>query len=98
MTPAEVLVRFTEEEMIRVMAHQNLYGPAGPRRFDVLFARLAMDVAAPHMKKGKKPRFKDHLIEWSRGARPRKSGRELLSAIRGIQSGFEKRDARGRST
>ena len=98
MTPAEVLVRFDEEEIIRLVAYQNLYGPAGPQRFDALFARLAMDVAGPHMKKGKKPKFKDHLIEWSRKARPRKSGRELLSAIRGIQAGYDKADTRERRT
>ncbi|MFD6421703.1 hypothetical protein [Streptomyces sp. NPDC060198] len=48
-----------------------------------------MDVAAPHMKKGKVPRLRDHIIEWSR---PRKTGRELLAAIKGLQAGFEQRD------
>lgn len=91
MTPSEVLDRFAEDEMIRLLAYQNLYGPVGPRRLDLLFARLGMDVAAPHMKKGKLPKLKDHLIEWSR---PRKTGRELLGAIRGIQAGFENRDTR----
>ncbi|MGW1127452.1 phage tail assembly protein T [Streptomyces sp. NPDC002526] len=93
MTPAEVLQRFKEEEIIRLVAYQNLYGPAGPQRFDALFARLGMDVAAPHMKKGKRPKFKDHLIQWSR---PRKTGRELLAAVKGIQAGFENRERRGR--
>ena len=93
MTPAEVLQRFEEEEIIRLVAYQNLYGPAGPQRFDALFARLGMDVAAPHMKKGKRPAFKDHLIQWSR---PRKTGRELLAAVKGIQAGFEGRERRGR--
>lgn len=91
MTPDEVLERFSNEAMIRLVAHQNLYGPIGPRRLDALFARLGMDVAAPHMKKGKRPQFRDHVIEWSR---PRKTGRELLNAIRGIQAGFEGRDKR----
>lgn len=96
MTPAEVLDRFAEEEMIRLIAYQNLYGPAGPQRLDVLVARLGMDVAAPHMKKGKRPKFKDHVIEWSRSARPRKSGRELLAAVKGIQASYENRDRKGR--
>ncbi|WP_433406884.1 phage tail assembly protein T [Streptomyces sp. CA-146814] len=86
MTPAEVLDRFTSEEMIRVLAYQNLYGPVGPRRLDVLAARLGMDVAAPHMKKGRLPKLKDHLIQWSR---PRKTGRELLEMVKGLQAGFE---------
>ncbi|MFE2017599.1 hypothetical protein ACFW9O_06015 [Streptomyces sp. NPDC059499] len=98
MTPDEVLQRFTEEQMIRMVAYQNLYGPAGPQRFDALFARLGMDVAAPHMRKGKKPKFKDHLIEWSRKARPPKSGRELLAAVRGIQAGYDEAESRGRRT
>ncbi len=88
MTPAEVLDRFSHEEMIRLVAYQNLYGPAGPRRLDILVARLGMDVAAPHMKKGKKPKLKDHLFEWSR---PRKTGRELLNTIRTIQAGFDRK-------
>jgi hypothetical protein len=51
-----------------------------------------MDVAAPHMKKGKKPKLKDHLIQWSRNAKPRKTGRELLAAVMGIQRHYEQRD------
>jgi hypothetical protein len=82
--------RFTEEQMIHLVAYQNLYGPIGPVRMDVLFARLGMDVAAPHMKKGKKPRLKDHIVEWSRAARPRKTGRELLAAVKGLQARFDK--------
>ncbi|PJN31302.1 hypothetical protein CG717_16170 [Streptomyces sp. CB02613] len=91
MTPAEVLDRFTTEEMIRVLAYQNLYGPVGPRRLDILAARLGMDVAAPHMKKGRLPRLKDHLIQWSR---PRKTGRELLEMVKGLQAGFEQQKDR----
>lgn len=84
------MARFTEEQMIYLVAYQNLYGPVGPRRFDVLFARLGMDVAAPHMKKGKKPKLKDHIVEWSRAAKPRKTGRELLAAVKGLQARFDK--------
>ncbi|MDX2623857.1 hypothetical protein PV356_30840 [Streptomyces sp. WI03-5b] len=91
MTPAEVLDRFAEEEIIRLLAYQRLYGPVGPTRLDILFARLGMDVAAPHMKKGKLPRFKDHLMQWSR---PRRTGRDLLAAVKGLQAGFENREKR----
>lgn len=95
MTPAEVLTRFTETEMIRLVAYQNLYGPAGPRRMDVLFARLGMDVAAPHMKKGKQPKFKDHLVEWNPKARPQRTGRDLLAAVQGIQAAYATTDRGG---
>lgn len=80
--------------MIRLIAYQNLYGPIGPSRLDVVAARLGMDVAAPHMKKGQRPKLKDHLVQWSRNARPRKTGRELLAAVRGIQAGFDRRSER----
>ncbi|MEV4936349.1 phage tail assembly protein T [Streptomyces zaomyceticus] len=80
--------------MVRLIAYQNLYGPIGPSRLDVVAARLGMDVAAPHMKKGQRPKLKDHLVQWSRNARPRKSGRELLAAVRGIQAGYDRRDRR----
>ncbi|MFC8012201.1 phage tail assembly protein T [Streptomyces cinereoruber] len=80
--------RFTEEEMIRLVAYQNLYGPIGPKRMDAVAARLGMDVAAPHMKKGARPKFADHLVQWSQRARPRKTGRELLAAVKGIHAGL----------
>ncbi|MEU7348361.1 hypothetical protein ABZ778_31550 [Streptomyces bacillaris] len=92
MTPGEVLERFTSEEMIRVVAYQNLYGPVGPKRLDIVAARLGMDVAAPHMRKGRKPKLKDHLIEW---ARPRKTGREILELVKSWQAGFEHQTDRG---
>ncbi|WP_425586500.1 phage tail assembly protein T [Streptomyces showdoensis] len=84
------MARFTEEELIRLVAYQNLYGPIGPARMDVVAARLGMDVAAPHMKKGQRPKLRDHIVQWSRAARPRRSGHELLAAIRGIQTGFDR--------
>lgn len=96
MPPAEVLDRFAEEEIIRLVAYQNLYGPAGPQRLDALFARLGMDVAAPHMKKGKRPNLKDHLIQWSRNAHPPKTGRELLAAVKGIQAAYDRQDEKVR--
>ncbi len=89
--------RFSEEEMVRLLAYQRLYGPITPERLDLVAARLGMDVAAPHMKKGKKPRFKDHLITWSRSAREHKSPQQLLSTIRGWQRRYDRQDAkRGR--
>ncbi|OII60115.1 hypothetical protein BJP40_00705 [Streptomyces sp. CC53] len=93
--PSQVLERFTERELARLLAYQNLYGPIGPSRLDVLFARLGMDVAAPHMRKGARPRLQDHLMVWSRKARPRRTGRELLGIVQGIQAGFEKRADKG---
>jgi hypothetical protein len=94
MTPAEVVDRFTDLEMIRLVAYQNLYGPLGPQRLDLVAARLGMDVAAPHMKKGKKPKLKDHLIQWSRKVK-QKTGRQLLDMVKGIQSEYDRQEKEG---
>lgn len=85
MTPNEVLERFTEEEMVRMVAYQNLYGPVTPTRFDLLFARLGMDVISPHLKKGAKAELKDHLIEWSRRTRRKKTAREIWQFLKGMK-------------
>jgi hypothetical protein len=82
MAPSEVLERFSEQEVVDMVAYQNLYGPVGPKRLDFLFARLGMDVAAPNMKKGTTPKLKDHLVEWNRKTRIRKTGREMLNMVK----------------
>lgn len=89
MTPTEVLERFTDDELARFLAYQNLYGPIGPERQDLVAARLGMDVAAGYMKKGKRPKLKDHLIQWSKKAK-RKTGRQILNIIKGIQSEYDR--------
>ncbi|MFM9563244.1 MULTISPECIES: phage tail assembly protein T [Streptomyces] len=86
--------RITEEQMVHLIAYQNLYGPITPDRLDLVAARLGMDVTAPHMKKGARPRLRDHLIQWSRNARAPRSGRELLATVRGIQAAYDRQDAR----
>ncbi|GHH83870.1 phage tail assembly protein T [Streptomyces capitiformicae] len=89
--------RFSEESMILLVAYQNLYGPITPNRLDITLARLGMDVVAPHMKRGRRPALKDHLMVWSRGARPRRTGRELLEVVKGIQAAYDQADERQQS-
>lgn len=79
--------------MIRMMAYQNLYGPVTPNRLDLVIARLGMDVAAPHMKKGRRPKLKDHLLKWSRKT-ARQTPEQMLAAIKGIQKAFDEEDER----
>ena len=86
--------RFTEEQMIYLVAYQNLHGPITPERLDLVIARLGMDVMTPHLKKGKRSRLRDHLIVWNRGSRPRRSGRDLLATVRGIQASYDRNAAR----
>lgn len=92
MPPAEVLARFSDDEIVHLVAWQNLYGPITPRRFDVLLARLGMDVVTPHLKKGARPRLRDHLMLWSPADRPSRSGREILGIVQGFQQQFEQDD------
>lgn len=77
--------------MIRMVAYQNLYGPITPQRLDLVAARLGMDIAAPNMKKGHRPKLKDHLIRWSRKV-ARKTGRQILDMIKGIQAEYDKEE------
>ncbi|MGW1035002.1 phage tail assembly protein T [Streptomyces antibioticus] len=87
--PDQVMEQFTEEQMVHLVAYQNLWGPITPQRLDIIAARLGMDVAAPHMKKGRRPRLKDHLMVWSRAARPRRTGRELRAVLEQMRGYYE---------
>lgn len=71
-----------------MIAYQNLYGPITPARMDLVAARLGMDIAAPHMRRGSSPKMKDHLIVWSRNAQ-RKTAHQILETIKSLQAGFE---------
>lgn len=92
MPPHEVLERFSDTELVHMVAYEKRYGQLGPERFDTLFARLGMDVVAPHMKRGKRPKFEDHLIQWGQKAKEALSPQELLAKAKQIQSAFDARD------
>src|SRR5699024_104057 len=91
MSPNEVLERFTEEELVHLVAYENLYGTLGPERFDVLFARLGMDVTAPHTKKGKKPKFEDHIIPWGGKQKRKQTPEEMLAKAKEAHSALTSR-------
>jgi hypothetical protein len=97
MPPDEVMDKFTDEQMIHLVAYQNLYGVIGPGRLDIIAGRLGMDVAAPHMKRGRRPQLKDHVMQWSRAARPPRTGREILAKVKAIQATYDARDDEGRA-
>lgn len=86
------MTRFSDEQIVHLVAWQNLYGPITPRRMDIVLARLGMDVVAPHLKKGARPRLRDHLMVWSRADRPARTGREILGIVQGLQAQFEQED------
>ncbi|MDN3021534.1 hypothetical protein [Streptomyces sp. S.PB5] len=90
--PGEVMQRFTDEEIVHLVAYQNLYGPITPKRLDVLLARLAMDLMSPHLKRGRRTVLRDHLMVWSRADRPRQSGREMLAIVKNLQAQYDRDD------
>ncbi len=83
--------------MVHLVAYQNLYGPITPDRIDVVAARLGMDIAAPHMRKGRRPKLRDHLMVWSRAARPRRTGRELRAVLQQMEAAYAAADKSGQS-
>lgn len=101
MPPAEVLERFTEGELVHLLAYERLYGQLGPERLDTLFGRLGMDVAAPHMKKGKKPKFTDHVVKWGGAKGPKRKKQtpeEMLQAANRIQRNLTRKRAKRNTT
>lgn len=93
MTPSDVLERFKEAELVRMIAYQNLYGPVTPYRLDVLFARLGMDVLSPHLKRGKRTRLEDHQVMWS-GNRSTQTPEEMLATAKQITARIKQRSQR----
>lgn len=91
-TPGEVMQRFEDEEIVHLVAYQNLYGPITPRRLDILLGRHAMDVLSPHLKRGKRTRLRDHLMTWSTADRPQRTGREMLGIVKALQERFDRDD------
>lgn len=86
--------RFTDEQIVHLVAYQNLYGPITPRRLDVLLARLGMDLMSPHLKKGRRTKLRDHLMLWSRADRTPRTGREMLHIVQALQRHFEQDETR----
>ena len=93
MPPDAVMDGFSDEQLVHLVAWQNLYGPITPRRMDIVLARLGMDVVTPHLKRGARPKLRDHLMVWSRADRPSRSGRDILGIVQSIQAEYDRDDA-----
>jgi hypothetical protein len=91
MPPDEVMERFSEEDMIRMVAYGKLYGPPGPERLDILFARLGMDVIAPHLKKGKSTKLEDHKVMWGQ-KKQTQTPQDILAAAQNITAQFKRQE------
>lgn len=90
MPVGEMLRRTSSAELTEWMAYEQMTGPLGPARTDILFAQLCAVVAnAGRDKKSKKARPKDFLPRWDRGRgesqtwQQQKSMAQLLNAAFG---------------
>ena len=68
MPVGELLRRTSSAELTEWMAYEQMAGPLGPARQDILFAQLCAVVAnSQRDKKSKKAKPKDFLPDWDKG-------------------------------
>lgn len=85
MPVAELLARTSSAELTEWMAYEQIAGPLGGERDDILMAVLAAVIAnAGRGKKGRRARPKDFLPTWDRGQRM--SWEDMLAAVRQINT------------
>lgn len=86
MTVADLDSRLSSYELTEWMAYEEITGPLGRKRQDIQAATIAATIAnANRGKKGKKFKISDFLIPWGR---KKKSGLELLAAVKEINAGL----------
>lgn len=101
MPVGELLRRTSSAELTEWMAYEQLAGPLGPARDDVLVAQLCAVVAnANRDKKSRKAKPKDFVPEWDKGRgepqtwqQTRSVARMLNAAFGGTVNGKPTRDA-----
>ena len=83
MSVTELLRTHSSEELTEWMAYENVAGPIGPERFDVLNAILAATVANTARAKGRKAEPKDFIPEWDQNT-PGMGVEEMLAAAKAM--------------
>ncbi|WP_327436156.1 hypothetical protein OG279_26315 [Streptomyces sp. NBC_01201] len=67
---AELLRTHTSDELCEWMAYEQITGPLGPDRLDLLFGILTATVSNGSRGKGQRPKEpKDFIPKWDQGAR-----------------------------
>ncbi|MET9516383.1 hypothetical protein [Streptomyces sp. NPDC002994] len=84
MSVAELLRTHTSEELTGWIAYEQVTGPLGPERMDVLVAILAATVSNTARAKGRKAEPKDFIPKWDQGAKQSMSWEEMLAAVKAI--------------
>lgn len=84
-----MLADLSSAEITEWAAYEQITGPLGPRRMDILVAQLCAVVAnANRGKGGKKAQAKDFLPEWNRGLSKEQGWQEMKAAAQSINAAF----------
>jgi len=81
MTVAEMLARISSAELTEWMAYEQVSGPLGGERDDVLMAILAAVVANGNRGKGRKVKPKDLLPKWDQ-TKQAMGWQDMLAAVK----------------
>ncbi|WKV74218.1 hypothetical protein AW27_023540 [Streptomyces sp. PCS3-D2] len=82
---AELLATHSSAELTEWIAYEQITGPIGAARDDILMAILAATVSNANRGKGRKARVKDFLPTWDR-TRKRMNWQDMLTAVKSINA------------
>ena len=89
MPVGELLRRTSSAELTEWMAYEQLAGPLGPARDDILIAQLCAVVANSQKdKKSKKAKTKDFLPEWDKGRGEPQTWKQQKSMAQMLNAAF----------
>src|SRR5699024_5650184 len=89
MPVGEMLRRTSSAELTEWMAYEQMTGPLGPERQDILFAQLCAVVAnSQRGKKDRKAKPKDFLLDWDRGRGEPQTWQQQKSIAQSLNAAF----------
>lgn len=89
MPVGELLRRTSSAELTEWAAYEQMTGPLGPERDDILFAQLCAVVANSQKdKKSKKAKPKDFLPQWERTRGERQTWQQHKSIAKALNAAF----------
>ncbi len=89
---AELLATHSSAELTEWIAYEQITGPIGQGRDDVLMAVIAATVSNSNRGKGRKARVLDFLPKWDRGGRRQMDWTEMLAAVKTMNRSMGGRD------
>ncbi|NUP21614.1 MAG: DUF4035 domain-containing protein [Streptomyces sp.] len=83
MSVAELLATHSSAELTEWIAYEQITGPIGQARDDILMAVLAATISNANRSKGRKARATDFLPKWDR-FKKRMGWQDMLTAVKSI--------------